>query len=97
MFEYMNDTKEEKRYKLIFDRKNCIGAGPCAAVSPSQWYLDEGDGRKAHVAGGQKNEQTQEETKEFGDVELEEHMNAAISCPVQVIHIYDLKRKKKLV
>ncbi|OGY79568.1 MAG: hypothetical protein A3B74_02205 [Candidatus Kerfeldbacteria bacterium RIFCSPHIGHO2_02_FULL_42_14] len=84
-----------KRYKIVYDRQNCIGAGPCAAVSPTHWYLD--NERKAHIVGGQRNETTLEETVECDESELSVHMNAAVSCPVNVIHIHDQKIKKQLI
>lgn len=84
-----------KRYKIVYDRQNCIGAGPCAAVSPSHWYLDLE--RKAHVVGGKKNETTLEEILECDENELQVHMNAAVSCPVNVIHIFDQQQNKQLI
>lgn len=81
-----------KRYKLVYEVEGCIGAGPCAAVSPKQWTLDEQ--RKAHAKNAEV--QNGKETKEFDEDELEEHMNAAVSCPVNVIHIFDQKTGKQL-
>ncbi|OGY85350.1 MAG: hypothetical protein A3F54_02975 [Candidatus Kerfeldbacteria bacterium RIFCSPHIGHO2_12_FULL_48_17] len=85
----------KKRYKIEYDPQACIGAGPCAAVSPEQWYLDEQ--RKAHAKGGIKNKATGHEILECDEAELDEHMNAAVSCPVQVIKIFDQETGKQLV
>lgn len=82
-----------KKYKLVYDVSGCIGAGPCAAVSPKQWTLDER--RKAHVKDGTKD--NNQEIKGFDENELEEHMNAAVSCPVNVIHIFHQHTGKKLI
>ncbi|MEM3374136.1 MAG: ferredoxin [Candidatus Woesearchaeota archaeon] len=70
------------RYKIIFDRENCIGAGACAAMAP-EFFKMVSDG-KAELIGG----------KDIGDgkFELETEANdnlieAAKACPVLVIKI----------
>ena len=39
----------EKKYKVVFDKRACIGAAACAAVAPEFWEMQE-DG-KAHLVG----------------------------------------------
>ncbi len=69
--------KEKKKYVIEYDREGCIGAAACAAVSKN-WVISPEDGKADY------NE------VEFGEEELEENLEAARSCPVNVIHI---KRK----
>lgn len=73
-----------KRYKIIFDRENCIGAGACAAMDPEHFKMAS-DG-KADLIGG----------KDIGngkfELETDENQNlveAAKACPVLVIKIKD--------
>ncbi|MEM2139323.1 MAG: ferredoxin [Candidatus Woesearchaeota archaeon] len=70
------------RYKIIFDRENCIGAGACAAMAPEHFKMVE-DG-KADLIG----------SKDLGNgkFELDTEANdnlveAAKACPVLVIKI----------
>ena len=69
--------KEKKKYALEYDREGCIGAAACAAVSKN-WVISPEDGKADY------------KEVEFSEEELEENLEAARSCPVNVIHI---KRK----
>ena len=40
-------------YKIIFKKKDCVGAGECAVVSPEMWKIGS-DGR-ADLAGAKQN------------------------------------------
>lgn len=71
-----------KKYKIEFDRENCIGAAACAAVNPDNWEISMQDG-KANV-----------KKTEIDETELRQNMEAATACPVNVIHIYDEEGKK---
>lgn len=93
----MQNNNQSKRYKVTLDRIACIGAGPCAAVSPGQWYLDDDAGRKANITGGERNNDNSVQTNEFDEDELEDQMNAALSCPVLAIKIKDQKTGKELI
>ena len=42
------------KYKIIYDRDNCIGAAACVAVNPEYWVLKE-DG-KASIVSNKKPE-----------------------------------------
>lgn len=75
---------DEKRYKIEYDRKGCIGAGTCEAVCPKSWKI--ADDGKANVL-----------IKEFDEESLKCNMDAAESCPVNVIHIIDKKTGKQLI
>jgi ferredoxin len=61
------------------DRENCIGCGACAAVCPDNWEMTK--------EGKSKPKKTS--LKEIGC-----NMEAAESCPVNVIHISEDGKKK---
>ena len=64
------------KYKIVFDRDNCIGAYACMAIAPDTWQ--EGDDGKAIMV------------KEFFDEEeLKKQVEAARACPVNVIKIFN--------
>ena len=92
----------EKTYKVVYDRKNCIGAAACAAVAPEFWEMKE-DG-KADLVGGNVDEhgnqfiilKESELTKEMKRA-IDLHKEAAEVCPVQVIHIYDADTGEKII
>jgi ferredoxin len=75
----------EKRYKIEYDRENCIGAAACAAVNPKNWVISNEDGKADFV------------TRDFNEESLENELEAAKACPVNVIHIIDKKTGEKLV
>lgn len=75
---------EEMKYKVIQDREACIGCGACTAVNSKMWSMD--DEGKATQA-----------KKEITESELKENREAAESCPVQCIHIEDLKTGERLI
>ncbi len=71
-------------YIIVHDRKNCIGCGACAAVCPENWEMKL-DGKSAP-----------KETK-ISEEDFECNNNAAVGCPVNVIHITNLKTKEKII
>ena len=72
------------KYEIIYDREGCIGAGACANVDPANWKM--ADDGKANVL-----------KKEIEESELEANLNAARSCPVNVIHITNKETGEKLI
>ncbi|MBI3190209.1 ferredoxin [archaeon] len=88
-----------EQFKIEHDRPGCIGCGACAAVAPRFWTMDPVDG-KSDLVGAKKTEESGEIVKEemsIDDKNYEANMNAAQSCPVNVIHIIDVKENKKLI
>jgi len=87
------------QFKIEHDRPGCIGCGACAAVSPQFWTMSPVDG-KSDLIGSQKIKDADEIVKEEMDIEhkdFEANMNAAQSCPVNVIHMKDIIENKKLI
>ncbi|NJL44303.1 MAG: ferredoxin [Nitrosarchaeum sp.] len=72
------------KYRIEFDREACIGAAACAAVLPEVWEMQP-DGKPVV------------KIPEFGDDKLEENLEAARSCPVNVIHIINTETNERLV
>ena len=76
-----------KKYVINHDRDQCIGCGACAAICPDNWEMAE-DG----LAKPRKLEITEDE--------LSCNREAAESCPVNCIHIYEITEeggKKQLI
>lgn len=78
-------------YKIEHDKPNCIGCGACAAVAPDFWEME---GDKSHLKGSQP--LGDGEQLEIQDKDEEKNMEAARSCPVNVIHLKD-KDGKQLI
>lgn len=82
-----------RMYKVIYERKNCIGAATCVAANDARWrLLDDG---KAELKDSVKKDAHFELI--IDETELEKMMDAARSCPVNVIHIEDVETGKRLV
>lgn len=79
------------KYKIIHERKNCIGCGACAASCPEFWSL-KSDG-KASLAGAKK----VGVNFELEVDELKCNRDAAEVCPVNCIHIIETKTNKKII
>jgi len=71
----------EKKYKIVYDRPGCIGAGSCVTACPENWSM--APDNKANF-----------KKKIISEKELPKNMEAAKVCPVNVIHIIDPKGKK---
>ncbi len=83
-----------KKYKVTYDRPNCIGAGACVVAQEDRWVMNDDD-NKANLVGGDKTNNHWE--LEFTEEELQRFMEAAQVCPVNVIHIVDLETGKELI
>lgn len=84
-----------KRYKITYDREQCIGAAACIAAFPERWEMAD-DGR-ADLKGGKSNDDNSVQELEITEKEFKQMMDAAQACPVSVIHITDLETKKRLI
>ena len=77
------------KYLVKYDREECIGAASCTVFSKRFKIVKDG---KADLKGSKEKDDFFE--LEIDEKELEEMKEAAQSCPVNVIHIYDEKGKK---
>ena len=84
----------EKKYKVVYDRQNCIGAGACVIAYAERFTMNKEDD-KADLIGGVKKGENFE--IEFTLRELEEFKAAAQVCPVVVIKIFDVETGKEIV
>lgn len=71
--------------KIFYDKPGCIGCGACAAVAPEYWEME---GDKSHVKESKENADGTEERDITAD-QKPKNMEAAQSCPVNVIHLKD--------
>ena len=73
------------KYKVIFDRANCIGTFACITENPDHWVVGE-DG-KSILEGSVLNEKTGYYELIIEEKDLEKNKDAAAVCPVFVISI----------
>ncbi|MCF7866423.1 ferredoxin [Candidatus Woesearchaeota archaeon] len=90
----MPDENKDKKYKLLHDRPGCIGCSACAAVAPDFWEMS--DDGKSDIKGGKDKEDGWQE-KDISEDEFQENMEAAESCPVNVIHLKKLENNEDLI
>ncbi len=73
------------KYRLVYNRKDCIGVFTCGALSPKFWELDK-DG-KANLKGATLNEKTGLFELEIDEENFGEARASAEVCPVEVIAV----------
>lgn len=78
------------KIRIEYEREKCIGAFACCSMDPERFEI--GDDGKANLLGSEKK-------GEFFILEVDESLkqkvlDAAESCPVNVIHVFDEKGKK---
>jgi ferredoxin len=78
------------KYKVKYDREACIGAASCTAFSKAFKMAKDG---KADLIGAKEIDDCLFEL-EIDEKEFNEFKEAAQSCPVNVIHIYNEKGEK---
>jgi len=76
------------KYKIIYDRANCIGAGPCAAVDPDDFEIDPKDG-KANLKGG--HEEGDKFVKIIEADSVDKAMQSVDVCPAAVITVQKIE------
>lgn len=93
----MDSQPSKKKYRVVYDRKNCIGVLTCAAFYPERWKINEGD-NKADLHESQEDQQNPGTfILEFTEEELERLKSSAEVCPVNVIHIEDVETGRRVV
>ncbi len=78
--------------KIEIDRDVCIGAGPCEVLAPKTFQVDEKGKAVLLLDGADKNEAKhvwKSSSKPTGEDSAEDILDAAMSCPVFAIKIYD--------
>lgn len=86
-----------KKYKIVYDRDNCIGAGSCVAVLAEKWVMNNKDDKADLVGGKWETSPKRAIVLEFTEEELARFMESAQVCPVNVIHIIDLATGEQLI
>lgn len=82
------------KYKIRHDRPGCIGCTMCANIAPKHWEMSDLDGQ-ADLIGGEEVDSGQE--KSIDESEFQVNMDAAESCPVNVIHLIEIGSGKELI
>lgn len=70
----LKNIDKSKIGRIEVDREACIGAGPCEALAPKTFQLDE-EGKAVVI-------------DTHGDTD-QDIIDAAMSCPVMAIKVYD--------
>ena len=70
--------------EITHHRKKCIGCGYCLEVAPSQWTMNETDGKSNLIGSKNKGEIYTLKTE---DIFFFENNEAVELCPVNVIQI----------
>jgi len=77
------------KYIVIYNREECIGAGACATMVERFWEMD--DDNKANLIGGKINDSTGFYELEIEEKDLEEALESARVCPVEVIEVHKIE------
>ena len=83
-----------KKYKITLNRPDCIGCGACTVIADKFWEMND-DGKSDLINGKNREDGKQELEIENRDFEI--NLEAAESCPVEVIHIENLETKEKII
>ncbi len=82
------------RYRIIFDRANCIGAGACAAAAPDYWKVTAG---KANIIKENKTVNGEIEEIIIETDAFERNLESAKACPVNVIHVINEETGEQVI
>ncbi len=77
------DEKQHLKFKVVVERDKCTSCGSCEDLCPELFELDEGG--ITHIIGSERVENNDE-------LEMKEEncsVDAAESCPVMIIHVYE--------
>ncbi len=77
------NKKQQLTFKLVVERDKCTSCGSCVDLCPELFELDESG--ISHIIGSERFEKMDE-------LEMEEEkcgVDAAESCPVMCIHLYE--------
>lgn len=82
-------------YKIVYNMKDCIGVAACTAISEKYWEMN--DENKAILKGSKLNEETGFYELEIPEVDLNEVLESARVCPVDVIMVYKIEDSGELI
>lgn len=87
------------KLKIVVDPKLCFGAAACVTVSPMNFRLNNENKASVleHGEELQPDDRTYDRILEVDEAKKQELINAAKSCPVAAISIYDAETGEKLV
>jgi|BarGraNGADG00312_1021997.scaffolds.fasta_scaffold279134_1 ferredoxin len=74
---------QQSKFKVVVERDNCTSCGSCEDLCPELFELD--DGSIAHIIGSERIGNNDE----LGIEQEKCSVDAAESCPVMIIHVYD--------
>lgn len=77
------NKKQQLKFKVVVERDKCTSCGSCEDLCPELFELDEGG--IVHIIGSERVENNDVIEME----ELECSLDAAESCPVMIIHVYE--------
>jgi len=83
----------ESVYKIVYDKKNCIGGLICVDIAPEFWRMD---GAVATINNQKATKDKDKEELIFDEKDLSHNLEAAEGCPVAVIKIIDLETGEQL-
>ncbi len=85
-----------KKYKIVYNRTECIGAGACAAIAPDRWVMV-GGGKADLVEGKEMSPGIWEAILEADEKQIKLLIESADACPVKVIHIIDIETGEQII
>jgi len=77
------DNKQETKYLVVVERDKCTSCGTCEDMCPELFELDSES--LAHIKGSKRVENNDELPLDNEECSLD----AAESCPVMCIHVYE--------
>ena len=83
-----------KTYKMQHNRPECIGCGACAVIAPEFWEMN--DDEKSDIINAEHKPNGWQE-KIIQEKDFDINLEAAESCPVEVIHLIDNETKEKII
>lgn len=92
--ENTTESSGKKRYKVVYNRPDCIGAAACVAIDPKRWVMNE-DGKADLISAKEVKPGIWE--LEIEAEALEINKDSAEGCPVAVIQIFDMETGEKLI
>ncbi len=75
-----------KNKKVVHQREDCIGCGLCVELAPNNWFMDLSDGKAKLRRSEEKNGLY---IAEISEPEVEDNLEAARNCPVNIIKVLD--------